>query len=68
MEKDISLATALSAETNAYAPMLERARERYAAARDRSGVDVAADISNLIFLFESLSQDEKQYLRMVTVR
>jgi len=60
MEKDVNLAAALSAQNNAYTPMLERARQLYATARDQSGVDVAADISKLVCLFESLSLDEKK--------
>jgi 3-hydroxyisobutyrate dehydrogenase len=54
MEKDVNLAAALSAETSAYTPMLERTRQLYATVRDRSGVDVAADTSKLVCLFESL--------------
>jgi 3-hydroxyisobutyrate dehydrogenase-like beta-hydroxyacid dehydrogenase len=56
MEKDINLASVLSMQLEAYSPMLERARELYAAARLRSDIHADADISSIVCLFESVAR------------
>jgi 3-hydroxyisobutyrate dehydrogenase-like beta-hydroxyacid dehydrogenase len=58
MDKDVGLASALSAEVNAFTPMLQRAHELYAASRIESKIDGAADISALIRLFEAVDASE----------
>jgi 3-hydroxyisobutyrate dehydrogenase-like beta-hydroxyacid dehydrogenase len=60
MEKDVGLASALSASNNAHTPMLALARDLYSQVRHRAGIDVTADLSYLIGLFEPLSPRNTQ--------
>jgi 3-hydroxyisobutyrate dehydrogenase-like beta-hydroxyacid dehydrogenase len=56
MAKDAALASALAAEVNANIPMLERAAEIYASTKARGVVDMEADISRIVDLFDLASQ------------
>jgi 3-hydroxyisobutyrate dehydrogenase len=56
IEKDIALISDMSAAHGAYTPILSLVRELYAAARQEPTIDVMADVSCLIGLFEPITR------------
>jgi 3-hydroxyisobutyrate dehydrogenase len=57
IERDVNLASELAAARGAHTPILSLVRELYAGAREKPSIDVTADVSRLIGLFESIAQD-----------
>lgn len=57
IERDVNLASELAAARGAHTPILSLVRQLYAAARQEPSIDMTADVSRLIGLFESVAQD-----------
>jgi 3-hydroxyisobutyrate dehydrogenase-like beta-hydroxyacid dehydrogenase len=57
IERDVNLASELAAAHGAHTPILSLVRQLYAAARQEPSIDMTADVSRLIGLFESVAQD-----------